>query len=136
MKNLWVANTKATAEMIEEFDENPNVFYRFQRKDLEMGTESWGMIYDNREEAIEDWMEDYECDREEAEEEAILPGKSCMDTLEGIMNYVCEFDSNYVLVAFYGTDTGVTGHDDEFVADVDEVAAVFDFDEICKFYED
>lgn len=72
MKNLWVANTKATAEMIEEFDENPNVFYRFQRKDLEMGTESWGMIYDNREEAIEDWMEDYECDREEAEEEAIL----------------------------------------------------------------
>ena len=123
-------------KMIEEYDNNENVFYRFQCRDWEIGAESWGMIYSTREEAIEAWMEENECDYEEAEEAAILPGKSCMDTFENIMTFSSQFDYDCDLLVFHGHDTYVTGHDGEYVAEFIEEIARISMDEAVELYND
>ena len=119
-----------TVKEIEKFDNDKNVFYRFQNPDFEVGEESWGMIYNTREEAIEAYMEENDCSYEEAEEYAILPGKSCMPTFEGILNFASSFDDDFVLLIFKGEDTRYTGHDDEYVARYDETITTLSMDEV------
>ena len=119
-----------TVKEIEKFDNDKNVFYRFQNPNFEVGEESWGMIYNTREEAIEACMEENDCSYEEAEEYAILPGKSCMPTFEGILNFASQFDDDYVLLIFKGEDTRYTGHDDEYVARYDETITTLSMDEV------
>ena len=139
MKEVWNVNAAVTEGLIEKLNKKENIWFRFQDKGYDIDSEhseSWGMIYGTKEEAIENWMEDYDCDEEEAEEEAILPGKSCMPTLEGIRQWAGEFDSeNYVIIAFCGTDTYVSGHDGEYVAEFDEAVAVFDMDEALAYLD-
>lgn len=119
-------------EIIEKFDNDDYTFWRFQDPKFEISgeyEESWGMIYGSREEAIESYMEDNECDYDEAEENAILPGKSCMKTFDEIMDFHNQFFKGYVLMAFHGKDTRVTGHDDEYVATFYEPIAIFSTDD-------
>ena len=51
---LYSVNNQPTAEKIEDYNDKSNMFYRFQDPTLEIGTQSWGMIYSTPEEAIED----------------------------------------------------------------------------------
>lgn len=137
MKEFWNTSEKVTEGLINKLDNDRNVFYRFQDKSFDIDadhSESWGMIYSTRQDAIEDYMSDYDCDEEEAEENAILPGKSCMTTLQEIWKWSGEFDSkNFVLLAFYGTDTYAEGHDGEYVAEFNEAAAIFDIDDVYGY---
>ena len=121
-----------TVKEIEKFDNDKNVFYRFQNPNFEVGEESWGMIYNTREEAIEACMEENECSYEEAEDYAILPGKSCMPTFEGILNFASSFDDDYVLLIVAGEDTRYTGHDDEYVARYDSTITTLSMDEVVE----
>ena len=125
-----------TVKEIEKFDNDKNVFYRFQNPNFEVGEESWGMIYNTREEAIEACMEENDCSYEEAEEYAILPGKSCMPTFEGIMNFASSFDDDYVLLIFRGEDTRCTGHDEEYVARYDETIAELTMSEVMELVDE
>lgn len=129
-------NSKLSEEIIERFDNDDFIFWRFQCKDWEITgdyEESFGMIYDNREEAIEDYMYEHECSYEEAEEYAILPGKSCMPTFIGIMDFYKAFDKDFVLMAFEGSDTGITGHDGEYVAEFYEPVAIFSYEDAIEY---
>lgn len=128
---MFKVDGKLTKEMVEKFDNDSNIFYRFQNPDYEIEgeyTESWGMIFSSAEEArecAEEWGLE--------EDEAVLPGKSCMDTFKGIMQFACQFSDNDVLLVFRGTDTYATGHDGEFVAEYEEPVAVFSMEDAVAF---
>jgi len=130
---MFNVDSKLTAELIEKYDSDRNIFYRFQNPDYDIEGEyaqSWGMIFSSAEEArecAEEWGMDAD--------DAVLPGKSCMDTFEGIMRFVCQFSDNDVLLVFRGYDTRETGHDGEFVAEYEEQIAVFSMEDVVGFYE-
>lgn len=131
---MFTVDTKITKELIEKFDEEDGVFYRFQNKNYDIDgdyTGSFGMIFGSPEEAREcadEWGM--------TEEEAVLSGKSCMPTFEDIMRWCQEFDNDSVLLVFDGVDTYESGHDDEYVAEYIAPRAVIDFDEAVKYWEE
>lgn len=107
--------------------------HRFQDPDYDIEGEykqSWGMIYSSAEEARK-------CAEEEgmSEEEAVLPGKSCMNTFKGIMHFSERFCEDDVLLVFEGEDTYVSGHDEEYVAEYLAPVAVFSMKDALYFYE-
>lgn len=121
---------KLTAELIEKYDDDSQMFYRFQNPAWEIGEVSFGMIYSSEEEARQDY-EDMDLDPDDA----VLPGKSCMDTFAGIMRFVDSFDKDFELIVFHGYNTGANGHDDEYVAEYFETMEKFSFDEACEYAE-
>jgi len=131
---MWKVDTKITNELINKFDEEDGVFYRFQNKDYDISgdyEESWGMIYSTKYEA----MEDYES-MDLNPEDAVLPGKSCMTTFDEIMSFISSFDSDFVLLIFDGCDTFAEGHDGEYVAEYVAPRAVIDFNEAIEFAQE
>jgi len=121
---------KPTEEMVEKFNEDNHIFFRFQNpnRELDQDSKSWGMIYSSEEEARENCEDDGL-----SEDEAVLPGKSCMDTLEGVWNWADQFDDSYVILVFEGTDTGVSGHDDEYVAEFIKPVAVWSIEDCYNY---
>jgi hypothetical protein len=133
---MFEVNAVLNKDLIEKLDNDEHIFWRFQNPDWTISgdhEESWGMIYGSRDEAIETYMDDMECDYDEAEENAILPGKSCMPTFEEIMHFTSSFDNDFVLLAFYGKDTRYTGHDDEYVAVFYEPVSIFTFEDSIAY---
>lgn len=127
---IYKVNGNPTKELIEKFDNDSNIFYRFQEphQKLTKRSESWGMIFQSKAEALRDCEEwGY------SKEEAVLPGKSCMDTFEGIMNWADKFDKDYVLLVFEGNDTRVSGHDGEYVATYYKKVAVWSFENVLNY---
>lgn len=131
---MFKVDSKLSKELVEKFDEGRGIFYRFQNPNYEIEGEyaqSWGMIFSSAEEArecAEEWGMD--------EDEAVLPGKSCEYTFKDIMNWVCQFGANDVLLVFEGFDTGVYGHDGEWVAEYEAPVAVFSMQDALKFYKE
>ncbi|MCD3245253.1 hypothetical protein G8S21_04725 [Clostridium botulinum C] len=113
-----------TIEEVRKFNEDPYVFFRFQNpyERLTKRSCSWGMMFQSKAEAIRD-CEEWGM----TPDEAVLNGKSCMDTLEGLHKWICEFDNDYVLLVFEGNDTGTTGHDGEYVATYHKKVAVWSY---------
>lgn len=80
---MYKVNGQPTAEKIQKYNEDKNIWFRFQNPEYEITgeyTQSWGMIYSSAEEAMQA-AEDEEWDNPE---EAVLPGKSCMPEFEQI----------------------------------------------------
>lgn len=123
MKELvYKINGVPTPEKIEEYDEDNNIFYRFQNPTHEMGEKSWGMIYSSEEEALEDGS-------------TILDGKSCCWTVSQLLDFAPYFDNDYVVLVvngYYVED----GHDDEPVVDIAEVLEVWNLPDLVKAYEE
>lgn len=122
-KNLMYKVTGVpTEELIEKYSNDSNIFFRFQEphQRLTSRSKSWGMIYETEREAIADGCE-------------ILPGKSCMDTLEGLWKWAQYFDDDYVVLVFEGKDTGATGHDGEYVATYYKKVAVWSMEDVTKY---
>lgn len=121
---------KPTEEMVEKFNEDSNIFFRFQNPnwELDQDSKSWGMIYGSEEEAIENCEDDGL-----SEDEAVLPGKSCMDTLEGVWEWADQFDDSYVVLVFEGDDTGVNGHQDEYVTEFIKPVAVWSMEDCYNY---
>lgn len=129
---MFEVNAKLTIELVEKFDEDRGIFYRFQNPKYEIEgeyTQSWGMIFSSAEEARE-CAEEWGMDKDEA----VLPGKSCTNKFENVMDYVCQFSDDDVLLVFEGVDTGVSGHDGEFVAEYISTVAVFSMDDAVDFF--
>lgn len=124
--SIYEVNNKPTIEKIEKYDEDRYTFYRFQNKDWEMGTKSWGMIYGSAEEAIEN------CENDGlTPEEAVLDGKSCCSTANQLWNFAQYFDKDFRVVVLEGSCVG-EGHDGEDVVDVDEILEIWDYNEFIK----
>lgn len=129
---MFEVNGKITEELIEKFDEDSDIFYRFQNPKYEIEGEyrqSWGMIFSSEKQArecAEEWGM--------SEEDAVLPGKSCMDTFEGVMRFFDEFAPTDVLLIFKGKDTYVSGHDGEYVAEYLEPIMVFSREDALEYY--
>lgn len=125
--SIYEVNNKPTLEKIEEFDGNDNIFYRFQMKDWEMGTKSWGMIYSSEEEARE-------CCEDDGltEDEAVLNGKSACFTAKELMSFSSNFDYDFRVVVLKGWDTRETGHDGEYVVDVEEIIEVWSMEDFIE----
>lgn len=124
--SIYEVNNKPTIEKIEKYDEDRYTFYRFQNKDWEMGTKSWGMIYGSAEEAIEN------CENDGlTTEEAVLDGKSCCSTANQLWNFTQYFDKDFRVVVLTGNCVG-EGHDGEDVVDVDEILEIWDYNEFIK----
>lgn len=123
--SIYEVNNKPTFEKVEEYDSKNNVYYRFQMKDWEMGTQSWGMIYNSAEEAIE-------CCEDDGltPETAVLDGKSCCDSAKELMSFVQNFDKDFRVLVLSGSFVG-EGHDGESVVDVDEILEVWDYNEFA-----
>lgn len=121
--SIYEVNNKPTAEKIERYNEESNVYFRFQEKDWEMGTQSWGMIYSSAEEAIE-------CCEDDGltPETAVLNGKSCCDTAQELMNFTQCFDRDFRVLVLTGSYVE-EGHDGESVVDVDEILEIWDYDD-------
>lgn len=122
-KFSYKVDSKPTMELIEKLNKDNNVYFRFQDPSIRLTykSKSWGMIYSSAKEALADGSE-------------VLDGKSCMDTIEGVMSYVDAYDKDYVLMAFVGDYNG-TGSDGECVCKYNGKVAIFDFEEIYDFYE-
>lgn len=132
---MFKINNKLNKEIIEKFDNDSGIFYRFQNPEYEIEGEylqSWGTIFSSAEEArecAEEWGM--------AENDAVLPGKSCMSTFREIMagHWICETGDDDVLLVFEGIDTHISGHDGECVAEYIKPIAVFSLDDAIEFYE-
>lgn len=130
---MFTVDTKLSKDLIEKFDEEDGVFYRFQNPDYDITGEyaqSWGMIFSSAEEAREN-AEEWGLE----ENEAVLPGKSCMETFSDIMKFVTNFEDSDVLLVFDGVDTYEYGHDGEFVAKYIAPRAVISMQDAVEFYE-
>lgn len=129
---MFKVNSKLTKEMVEKFDKDRGIFYRFQNPNYEIEgeyTQSWGMIFSSAKQArecAEEWGM--------GEDEAVLPGKSCGFTLEEVMRWVDQFGYDDVLLVFEGVDTGVSGHDGEWVAEYISPIAVFSMQDVVEYY--
>lgn len=123
----WEVNNKPTLEKIEKYDNEKGVYFRFQDKDYELGTKSWGMIYGSEEEAREAYEEEGL-----NPDDAILNGKSCCSTSREAMRFAGEFDGAINVVLVLTGNYVEEGHDGEDVVDVAEILEVWDFDEFCK----
>jgi hypothetical protein len=123
--SIYEVNNKPTVEKIEKYDEKSNVYYRFQMKDWEMGTQSWGMIYGSAEEAIE-------CCEDDGltPQTAVLDGKSCCDTAKELMSFIQNFDKDFRVLVLSGSYVE-EGHDGESVVDIDEILEIWDYDEFA-----
>lgn len=122
-KFSYKVDSKPTMELIEKLNNRKDVYFRFHDPSIRMTykSKSWGMIYSSAREA-------------EADGSEVLDGKSCMDTIEGVMSYVDAYDKDYVVMAFVGDYNG-TGSDGECVCKYRGKVAVFDFEEFTDFYE-
>ena len=134
MERVWNVTEHLTKDKIEKWDEDDGIFYRWQNPDYAIEgefTESWGMVFSSKEEALKDSL-DYGIEPEDA----ILPGKSCMPTLEEIYSYITEFADSAVLLVFNGVDTYAEGHDGEYVAEYVSSVAVLDQQEVINFFKE
>lgn len=124
--SIYEVNNKPTIDKIKKYDEERNIYYRFQMKDWEMGTQSWGMIYNSAEEAIE-------CCEDDGltPEIAVLNGKSCCSTAKELSQFSSSFDSDFRVLVVEG-DWVAYGHDDEDVVDISEIKEVWDFNEFLN----
>jgi hypothetical protein len=122
--------TECTPEILRNLSDTKGVYFRFQAGWHEIGKKSWGMIYTSEEEAIE-------CCEDDGltPETAVMPGKSCCPDALGLMEWKDYFDNDYVVIAFKGADTGVTGHDGEWVCDVLEVLKVFTYSDFVNCFK-
>lgn len=131
---MYKVNGTPNREDIEKFDNDRHMFYRFQNPAYTIEgeyTQSWGMIFGSAEEArecAEEWGLE--------EDEAVLPGKSCMTTFEEILSFTEQFGKNDVLMIFSGNDTYATGHDGEYVADFDEAVAIWSMEDVIKYAQE
>lgn len=123
----WEVNNKPSLEKINKYNEGARVYFRYQDKDYELGTKSWGMIYGSEEEA----REAYELDGLNPDD-AILNGKSCCYTSNEALSFASEFNESVNVVLILTGRWVEKGHDGEDVVDVDEVLEVWDYDEFCK----
>ena len=121
--SIYEVNNTPTPEKIEKYDSYENIYYRFQMKDWEMGTQSWGMIYSTPEEAIE-------CCEDDGltPETAVLDGKSACDSARELMKFVQSFDEDFRVLVLSG-DYVEEGHDGESVINVAEILEVWDYNE-------
>lgn len=131
--SIYEVNNKPTLEKIEKYNEDRYIFYRYQMKDWEMGTQSWGMIYSSAEEAIE-------CCEDDGltPDEAVLDGKSCCRTADELFGYSGNFDKDFRVLVVSGRSVG-EGHDGEDVVDIDEIIEIWDyteFDELMMSMEE
>lgn len=133
-KNLiYKVNGVPTKELVERFNNDDNIFFRFQEPHQKLTSRScsWGMIFQSKAEAIRD------CEQwGMTPDEAVLPGKSCTAKLKDLEKWICEFSNNYVVLAFEGTDTGVAGHDGEYVATYHKKVAVWSIEDVKKYLEE
>ncbi|MFT8352957.1 hypothetical protein [Clostridium saccharoperbutylacetonicum] len=126
--SIYEVNNNPTIEKIVKYDEDRQIFYRFQMKDWEMGTQSWGMIYSSAEEAIE-------CceDNGLTPETAVLDGKCACDTANELAGFSMSFDKDFRVLVLSG-DCVDEGHDGESVVDVAEILEIWDFDEFFEVF--
>lgn len=119
---VYEVNNTPTAEKIEEYNRNKNTFYRFQCKDWEMGTKSWGMIYSSEEEALEDGS-------------TVLDGKSAWSTAKKLYNMRLDFDNDFCVMVLQGSDVE-TGHDGESVVDVENIVEIWSREDFIAVIEE
>lgn len=121
-KFSYRVDRKATMELIEELNNNDNIYFRFHEPNIRMTykSKSWGMIYSSAKEA-------------EANDSEVLEGKSCTDTIEELMQWAHHYDNNYVVIAFVGDYIGV-GSDGECVCKYKGKVAVFEYEDFVDFY--
>jgi len=117
-EELHIVNNIPTIKKMSQYDNNNNIFYRFQSKFYEIGLQSWGMIYSSAEEAIEDGSD-------------VLEGKSCCDNTKELYSYRHEFDRNYVVLIAKGDYIG-SGHDNESVININDILEIWDYEEFCN----
>lgn len=125
--SIWEVNNHPTIEKIEKYNEEARVYFRYQDKDYELGTKSWGMIYGSEEEA----REAYEQEGLNPDD-AILNGKSACSTSNEALNFASEFCELCNVVLVISGRWVEEGHDGEDVVDVSEVLEVWDYDEFCN----
>lgn len=133
MSRFFEVNAKLNPEIIATIDDSNNIFYRWQNPEWDITgpyTESWAQLYSSAEEAracCEEWGM--------TEEEAVLPGKSCYKTFSEAL-YSRHGYPDYVLLAFVGQDTYVTGHDGEYVAEYIKPYAIFSSADVYNYSEE
>lgn len=119
----YEVNNQPTIEKVEKYNDDSNIFYRYQMKDWEMGTQSWGMIYNSAEDATEN------CENDGlTPNEAVLDGKSCCSTAKELWSFSTYFDKDFRVLVLNGNCVG-TGHDGEDVVDVDEILEIWDYND-------
>lgn len=118
---VYKVNGVPTPNKLAQYDEDDNIFYRFQNPEHETGDKSWGMIYKTKEEAIEDGS-------------TVLNGKSCCCTANELLDYAPFYGDDYVVLVVNGWYIE-DGHDDEPVVDIDEIVEVWSLPDLVKAYE-
>lgn len=116
--DIYKVNGIPTQDKIEMYDDDNGTYYRFQCKDWEMGTKSWGMIYSSSEEAIEDGS-------------TILDGKSACYTADNLWDFAQFYDDDFRVLVLEGSRVE-EGHDGEDVIDVYKVLEIWDYNDFIN----
>lgn len=113
-----------TIEKIRQYRE-AGCFFRFQDAHIKLteNSKSWGMIYHTQAEA-------------KREGSTILNGKSCTDSVLGLLQYVNQFGDDDVILVFNGHDTRELGHDNEIVATYYNTVAVWSMEDYLKIVDE
>lgn len=130
MSEIYKINGVPNLEKINKYDEQSNVYYRFQCKDWEMGTKSWGMIFASEKDAIEN-CEEWGL----TPEEAILNGKSACSTANYLWSFSSQFDEDFRVLVMEG-EYVEQGHDGEDVIKVSEILEIWDYKDFIKCMEE
>ena len=119
---LYPVNNTPTPEKIESYNYDSNIFFRFQDPILEIGAQSWGMIYSSAEEAIEDGS-------------TVLEGKSAFRTAKELYYYNGTIDPEAVILIIKGWSAG-EGHDGEDLIDIEEILEIWNMQEFENTIEE
>ena len=126
MSEIYKVNGVPNLEKINEYDEQSNIYYRFQCKNWEMGTKSWGMVFTSEEDALEN-CEEWGM----SPEDAILNGKSACSTANHLWDFAQYFDKDFRVLVLNG-DYVEEGHDGEDVISVNDILEIWDYNDFIN----
>lgn len=124
---MFTVNAMATEETLNGIEYEDDWYLRFQNKNLEIGEQSWEMMYETADEAREAYEEDGL-----DPDDAVLDGKSCCCTWHEAAEYAGYYDEKDTVVLLIRGFCNCTGHDGEAVVDISEIAEIYDYDQFCN----
>jgi len=120
---FYPVNNKPNIDKIRMYDEDSNVFYRFQMPEWEMGTKSWGMIFDSEEDALENGG-------------TVTEGKSACEKARFSYRYADAFGSTDRMLIIKGYSLGRGPDEEEELVVVEEILEVWSYNDFCNIVRD
>ncbi|HBY21291.1 MAG TPA: hypothetical protein DEG71_09865 [Clostridiales bacterium] len=120
----YPVNNFPTIDKIRMYDDDNTIYYRFQMPEWEMGTKSWGMIYDSEEEALENGG-------------TVTEGKSACEKARFSYSFYSDaFGNTDRMLILKGYSLGRGPDQEEELVVVEEILEIWSYRDFCNLMED